>query len=168
MEEIVNRVAQSPLITIDLGMLIDQGERVAYDLKDNLFQEMILKEKDFRAFIREHNWESYRGKNVAIFCSADAIVPKWAYMLLAAKLAPYASTIVFGDLNTLESTLYSRAIEKLNPEDYRDKKVVIKGCGENEIPTSAYVEIMLHLQPVVSSLMYGEPCSTVPLYKKIN
>lgn len=166
MEEIVNRVAQSSIVTIDLEKLIDQNERILYDLKNNLFQEIILKEKDFREFTKEHNWENYKGKHVAIYCSADAIIPKWAYMLVASKLAPFANTVVFGDLQTLECALYTSAIRELNPEDYRDKKVVIKGCGEKEVPESAYVEIMLHLLPVAASLMYGEPCSTVPLYKR--
>jgi len=166
MEELINRVAQSALTTINLEELLHPGERVIYDIKDNLFHGLILKEKDFRAFVKEHDWSAYDGKNVAIICSADAIVPTWAYMLLASKLQGHANYYVFGDLEALEQTLLQEAIAKINPEEYRDAKVVVKGCGSIPVPTYAYVEIMRKLLPVASSLMYGEPCSTVPLYKK--
>lgn len=166
MEELINRVAQSALTTINLEELLHPGERVIYDIKDNLFHGLILKEKDFRAFVKEHDWSAYDGKNVAILCSADAIVPTWAYMLLASKLQGYANYYMFGNLEALEQALLQEAIDKIDPEEYREAKVVVKGCGSIPVPTYAYVEIMRKLLPVASSLMYGEPCSTVPLYKK--
>ncbi len=163
---ILNKVANSPLITLDLETYYHPGERVAYDLKTNLFQGLILREKDFRDFLKEHDWSIYHGKNVALTCSTDAIVPTWAYMLLAIQLNPVANLVVFGDMQALELALFKHALARINPEDFRDKKVVIKGCGNLAIPASAYVEITRLLQPVVASLMFGEPCSTVPLYKK--
>ena len=166
MEELINKVAQSALVTFNLEELIHPGERVIYDIKDNLFMGLILKEKDFRTFIKENDWSVYTNKNVAIINSADAIVPTWAYMLLATKLQGYAHRYVFGNLEALEQTLFQEALSKINPEDYRDAKVVVKGCGSVPVPTYAYVEVMKILLPVVSSVMYGEPCSTVPLYKR--
>jgi hypothetical protein len=166
MSELINKVAQSALVTINLEELLHPGERVVYDIKENLFHGLMLREKDFRAFIKENDWSAYDGKNVAIICSADAIVPTWAYMLLATKLQNHANHYVFGDLEALEQSLLKEAIAKIDPEEYREGKVVIKGCGSIPVPTFAYVEIMQKLLPVVSSVMYGEPCSTVPLYKK--
>ena len=166
MEEIINRVAQSALTTINLEELVHPGERVVYDIKDNLFQGLMLREKDFRAFVKDHDWSQYDGKNVAIICSADAIVPTWAYMVLAAKLQGHAHRYVFGDLAALEQDLFHEAIVALDAETYRDAKLVIKGCGDQEVPAYAYVAIMQKLLPVASSIMYGEPCSTVPLYKR--
>ena len=165
-EEIINKVATSQLITIDLADFFPEGERVQYDLKHNLFQELILREKDFRSFIKEHDWTEFEGKHVAIHCSVDAIIPKWAYMLLATKLSLFAKTLVYGDLSDLETELLLRSIRDINPEDYKDKKIVIKGCGDKDISETAYMEIVTRLQPSVSSIMYGEPCSTVPIYKK--
>jgi len=165
-EEIVNRVATSGLVSFDLEELFHPGERILYDLKDNLYMGMILREKDFREFLKANDWSQYRGKNVAIICSEDAIVPTWAYMLLAIQLQPYANAVVFGDLNALEDKLFADAIQKVDPEEFRGKKVVVKGCSKLPVPTSAYVEITNLLKPVVQSLMFGEPCSTVPLYKK--
>ncbi len=164
--DIINKVAESSLITFNLEELIHSGERVVYDIKENLFMELILKEKDFRAFIKENDWTVYEGKNVAIINSADAIVPTWAYMLLATKLEKYAHRYVFGDLEKLEQTLFQEAIAKININEYKDAKLVIKGCGNIPVPTYAYVEIMHKLLPVATSIMYGEPCSTVPIYKK--
>lgn len=163
---IINKVVNSGLITFDLEDLYDKNERVIYDLKDNLFMGMILKEKDFREFLKTHDWLQYTHKNVAIICSEEAIIPTWAYMLLALKLEPVANTVVFGDLAALEDKLFYDAIAKVNPEDYRDARVVVKGCSKVPVPTAAYVEITRKLQPVVLSLMFGEPCSTVPLYKR--
>ena len=165
-EEIVNRVATSALITLDLEEFYDQGERVVYDIKENLFQEMILKEKDFRSFIKSHDWSQYQDKNVAIHCSVDAIVPTWAYMLLANKLQPFARTVVFGSKEDLERALYEKALVQIKPEEYQDAKVVVKGCSKYDVPTSAYVAITSLLTPYAASIMYGEPCSTVPIYKK--
>lgn len=166
MSEIINKVAQSALVTLNLEELLHPGERVVYDIKENLFHGLILKEKDFRAFVKEHDWSQYDGKNIAIICSADAIVPTWAYMLLATKLTGHANYYVFGDLEALEQALMQEAIAKINPSDYQDAKVVVKGCGSIPVPTYAYVEIIRKLLPVAQSLMYGEPCSTVPLYKR--
>ncbi|MCF0062201.1 DUF2480 family protein [Dyadobacter chenwenxiniae] len=165
-EEIVNRVAVSGIVSLDLEELYHPGQRVLYDIKDNLWQGMILKEKDFREFLKTHEWTQYQGKNVAIICSEDAIVPTWAYMLLAVQLEPYANAVVFGDLNVLEDKLFAEAISKLNISEFEDKRVVVKGCSKVNVPISAYVEISRLLKPIVQSLMFGEPCSTVPLYKK--
>ncbi|GAB3176348.1 DUF2480 family protein [Telluribacter humicola] len=165
-EEIVNRVANSGLISLDLEEYYHPGERVVYDLKDNLFQGLILREKDFREFLKNHDWSQYQGKNVAVTCTEDAIVPTWAYMLLALHLEPYANTVVYGDLQALEDKLFYDAIARIDIEAYRDKRVVIKGCSKHPVPISAYVEISRLLRPVAQSLMFGEPCSTVPLYKK--
>lgn len=164
--EIVNRVAQSALINFDLEEYFDQSPRVQIDIKDQLFNEMVLREKDFRAFVKEHNWEDYMNKNVAVYCSVDAIVPTWAYMLLSSALEPFAKNLVFGDLSHLENHLYQQALSKINLEEYKDQKVIIKGCGKFPVPEYAYVEITRMLSPVVSSLMYGEACSAVPIYKK--
>jgi len=163
---IVNKVAQSGLITLDPASFYPQGERVVYDIKDNLFMELILREKDFREFVKGHDWTQYQGKNVAITCSADAVVPAWAYMLLANKMAPYASEIVFGDADVLETVLFLKGIATLDVEQYRDQRIVIKGCGDIDVPVSAYVELTKKLTPVVKSMMFGEPCSTVPIYKR--
>ncbi|MFM6976646.1 MAG: DUF2480 family protein [Sphingobacteriaceae bacterium] len=161
-----NKVAESSLLSFDLAQFYPSGERVLYDIKDNLVQGLMLREKDFREFVKEHNWAAYQDKHVAISCSTDAIVPTWAYMLLSSKLSPYATTVVFGDLNTLENTLFDRALAKLNVEEYRDKRIVIKGCGEIPVPESAFVTLSNKLTAVAKSVMYGEPCATVPIYKK--
>ena len=165
-EQIVNRVANSSIVSFDLETIYPKGERLVFDIKNNLYEETILREKEFRGFIKENNWSEYQGKNVAITCSVDAIVPTWAFMLIASRLAPFANHFTFGTLPALEKELFNRAIANINIEDYRDAKVVVKGCSGNAIPTSAYVEIVRVLQPVTSSLMFGEPCSTVPVYKK--
>lgn len=165
-ENITNRVALSGLINFDPADLYPQGERVVYDIKDNLFQGLILKEKDFREFIKQHDWSQYQGKHVAITCSADAIVPTWAYMLLANKMSFFAENVVFGSLETLENVLFERSVEKLDMENYRDQRVVIKGCGDIPVPVSAYVRLTEKLSKVAKSIMYGEPCSTVPVFKR--
>jgi len=164
--EIINKVAQSGLVVIDLKDFYTAGERITYDLAQNLYQGLILKEKDFRQFLKEHAWESYTGKNVAITCSTDAIVPMWAYMLLAVHLRPYANHFVFGTLEDLEKELFCKKFAQTNWQEYEGKKVVIKGCSDLPIPTYAYVELTRILQPIVQSLMFGEPCSTVPIYKR--
>jgi hypothetical protein len=165
-ENFVNKVAASGLITLNLEEYFHQGERIVYDIKDNLFHGLMLREKDFREFIKTHDWSVYTGKNIAVQCSADAIVPTWAYMLLANKMKPYANEVVFGSLETLETTLFVRALSKIDINSYANERVVIKGCADIEVPVSAYVEITNLLTPVVKSIMYGEPCSTVPIYKR--
>ena len=165
-QNIVNKVALSGLISFDLSDYYPQGERILYDIKDNLFHGLILREKDFREFVKDHEWAQYEGKHVAIICSADAVVPTWAYMLLATKLSPFAATVVFGDLEILETILFQRALGKVEIENYRDRRVVIKGCGDIAVPASAYVEITVKLTGIAKSIMFGEPCSTVPIYKK--
>ena len=166
MDEIVNKVAQSGLIEFNLEDYYPKGERVLLDVKENLFQELILKEKDFREFVKNENWSKYQDKYVAIVCTADAVVPTWAYMLLTTVLEPFTKKVVFGDLKTLETVLYNEALSKINSADYIDQRMVIKGCSNLPVPESAYVEITRILRPVAKSIMYGEPCSTVPLYKK--
>ena len=165
--EIVNKVAQSQLITLDLADFYPKGERILLDITDQLFMGQVLREKDFRAFIETNNWNQFQDKHVAVTCTADAIVPVWAYMLLATVLQPVALSLVFGNLESLENELFRKAIaEKINPEEFRNRKIVIKGCGDVQIPVSAFVEITRILRPVADKIMYGEPCSTVPVFKK--
>ena len=167
MEEMIeNRVAKSGLVTIDLEELYEEGDRVELDIAPVLFQGMVLREKDFRQWVKEHQWEQYEGKLVAIFCSADAIVPNWAYMLIATKMVPYAKMFVFGAVEKLEEVLFQQSLEKIKPEEYKNAKLVIKGCSNKPVPTYAYVELSRRLAPVAASIMYGEPCSTVPVYKR--
>jgi hypothetical protein len=163
---IVNKVAQSGLITFDLATLEDKGERIVMDMKDYLFQGLILREKDFREFIKTHDWTQYENKNIAITCSTDAIIPTWAYMLLANKLEPYANEVVFGDLQTLETVLYRQAISNLDMEQFKDERVIIKGCADIHIPESAFIYFTTRLSKVVKSIMYGEACSSVPVFKR--
>ena len=165
-DEIVNKVSQSGLITIDLEEFYPSGERVVFDIKDLLFQGLVLREKDFREFIKNEDWNKYKDKYVALVCSADAIVPTWAYMLLAKQLETISKRVVFGDLETLETILYNEILSKLNISEYKDARIVIKGCGNLPVPKSAYVQITTLLRPFAKSIMYGEPCSTVPLYKQ--
>jgi hypothetical protein len=127
---------------------------------------LMLREKDFREFVKTHDWSQYAGKNVAITCTEDAIVPAWAYMLIANKMAPYVKEVVFGDAAVLETVLFEKAMASFDAEQYRDQRIVIKGCGETEVPVSAYVELTKKLTPVAKSIMFGEPCSTVPIYKR--
>ena len=165
-DTIINRVAGSALVSIDLEDLYHPGKRVLHDLKDNLFEGIVLKEKDFRDFILNHDWTQYSEKNIAITCSVDAIIPTWAYMLLVTKMEPYANMIVLGNLQDLENALFKEALDKLDIEAYRNRKVVIKGCSDKPVPEYAYVELTRKLRPLVASIMFGEPCSTVPVYKK--
>ncbi len=165
-EVIVNKVSESGLLTIDLEEFYPKEETAVFDMKEHLFMGLILKEKDFRETMKTIDLSSYKGSNVALTCSADAIIPVWAYMLVASYLEPFANEIVFGDRDFLHKTLFLKNIAKINTEDYRDKRVVIKGCGELPITETAYVAITFLLRPVVKSIMYGEPCSTVPIYKQ--
>ncbi|TAF65380.1 MAG: DUF2480 family protein [Cytophagales bacterium] len=164
--EIVNRVAQSPLLLLDLEDHYPQGERVLYDLKENLWQGLALKEKDFRAWLKTHDWQQYQDKYVALHCSTDAIIPTWAYMLWTVHATPYAKKIVVGTLEDLEKAIFLDFIEQLDLSAYHDKKVVVKGCSRLPVPLLAYTSLTARLQPIVQSLFFGEPCSTVPLYKR--
>jgi hypothetical protein len=166
MEQIVNKVADSGIVTLDLEQFYPKGEIAVFDMKDHLFMGLILKEKDFRATLQNLEWEQYRDKNVAVTCSADAIIPVWAYMLVASYLQPVAREMVFGDEKVLVETIISRNMAGIKAEEYSDKRVVIKGCGEVAIPDAAYMEITAKLRPYAKSIMYGEPCSTVPIFKK--
>lgn len=165
MEEITNKVANSGIVTIDLEEYYQDGERVLLDIKPLLFQELILKEKDFREFIKNEDWSKYQNKLVAVTCTNDAIVPTWAFMLISLALEPFAKKIVFGNLEQLETILFEEALNKINFSDYSDARVVIKGCSNKPVPTNAYVKLTAGLKPFAKSIMYGEPCSTVPLYK---
>ena len=164
-EEIKNKVADSGLTTIDLEELFPEGERVLFDIKPLLFQELILKEKDFREFIKNEDWSKYNNKFVAIICSSDAIVPTWAYMLLSLSLQPFAKKIVFGNLEMLENSLFDELLNKIDFSQYKDSRIVIKGCSGKPVPVNAFVKLSAALKPFAKSIMYGEPCSTVPLYK---
>ena len=166
MEEIVNKVAQSGIVTIDLEEFYDETPRVVFDIKPWLFQELILKEKDFRAYIKAHDWSIYKDKYVALTCTADAIVPTWTYMLLTLSLQPFAKKTIFGNLEILETILFQEKINALDLTLYKDARIVIKGCGDKPVPIAAYVALTEKIKPVAKSIMYGEPCSTVPLYKQ--
>ena len=165
-DQIINKVAGSSLITFDLEQYFLPGDRVLFDIKDHLFQGLILREKDFRDFIKGHDWKQYQDKFVAIHCSVDAIVPTWAYMLLSIALQPYARRVVFGSVEELEVAIFQESLSRVNWSEFKDAKVVIKGCSKINVPVAVYVEVTTKLKPYVSSMMFGEPCSTVPLFKK--
>lgn len=165
MSEIVNRVAESGIQQINLEDFIPQDDSVLFDIKPWLFEELILKEKDLREHIKNHDWNFYQNKNVAITCTVDAIIPTWAYMLIASALQPFAKKIAFGNLQQLEDQLILENINTLDASKFQNQRVVIKGCADKEIPVSAFVALTAKLKPVVKSIMYGEPCSTVPVYK---
>jgi len=164
-KEIINKVSNSKLMTFDLEEIYPEGKRVVFDIKDWLFQEIILKEKDFRESVNTHNWSQYKNCFVAVSCSADAIIPSWAFMLIASELTPFANKVVIGDLELLETVIYQELISFLDLKDLADKPVIIKGCANKPIPNSAYAFLIAKLQPIAKSIMFGEACSTVPLYK---
>jgi hypothetical protein len=166
MEEIINKVAQSGIVTIDLEEFYNDVPRVLFDIKPLLFQELILKEKDFREYIKTHNWSQYQNTYVALTCTADAVVPTWAYMLLTISLQPFAKKIVYGNIEVLDTILLQEKIDALNIDTYKDARIVIKGCGNKPVPIAAYVALTEKLKTIAKSIMYGEPCSTIPLYKK--
>lgn len=165
-EVFVNKVAESGIITLNLEDFYPKEETAVFDMKDHLFMGLILKEKDFREAMKSLDTEPYKGKNVALTCTADAVIPVWAYMLVVSYLQPVASEIIFGDADFLHKSIFLRNIYQINATDFSDKRVVIKGCGELPITEAAYVAITGLLRPVAKSIMYGEPCSTVPIYKK--
>lgn len=164
--EITNKVTESGIVTIDLVEFYPKEKIKIFDLKEFLFMELILKEKDYRVALQNLNWEVYKNTNVFITCTTDAIIPVWAFMLASVYLQPIANNIVFGDEKKLIETILVKNINRIDINNYTDKRVVIKGCGEIDIPESVYVEITNLLRPVAKSIMYGEPCSTVPIYKK--
>lgn len=163
---LINRVTESALQEIDPATYYPKEAVAVFDLKPFLFMELILKEKDFREAMKNHDWSQYQDKLVAVTCTADAIIPVWAYMLVAVNLEPVAKAVVVGNEAELHKTIFLRNLEQINPHDFIDKRVVVKGCGELSIGEFAYLEIARRLRPVVKSIMYGEPCSTVPIYKK--
>ncbi|MCF6166951.1 DUF2480 family protein [Lutibacter sp.] len=163
--KIVNKVANSQLKTIDLEEFYPQGARTIIDIKNWLFQELILKETDFREHLKKHKWEQYKNHYVALICSSDAIIPSWAYMLITTYISPFTKKIVVGSLRELETSIFQDIISNLNIEDYKNKPVIIKGCANKPIPETAYIQLVEKLQPVVKSIMFGEACSTVPLIK---
>lgn len=167
METIINKVAESGIVTLDLAIFLPEDEDlVLFDIKPFLFREMILKEKDFREFMKNNDWQQYIGKHVAIFCSVDAVIPVWAYMLVTSYLQSITKSVYFGTKEELYKKIVSDNIAQLQTDEYIDKRVVLKGCGDKAVPEIAYVIATEKLKPVVKSLMYGEPCSTVPIYKQ--
>ncbi len=166
MDTLVNRVANSSLVTIDLENYYPDGEIVSFDLKDYLFMGLILKEKDFREALATHDWAQYKGKNLAVFCSADAIIPMWAYMLVASYAAPFARDIAQVVPELYAEMAFTKKLAALDLSAYAGKRLVIKGCSDKPVPPAAYLEITRRLQPIALSIMFGEPCSTVPVYKK--
>ena len=164
--EITNKVAESGLITFNLEDLYVLGNRKTFDLKDFLFEGLILREKDFRQKLKGFDWSSYKDVYVNLECTADAIIPQWAFMLASTYLQEVASRVVMGTKETLEIVLFQEALAKLDIEQFRDERVIVKGCSKYPVPTAAYVEFVTRVKPVAKSLMYGEACSTVPLYKR--
>ena len=167
-DEIINKVSNSKLITIDLEEFYPEGERVLFDIKDWLFEEIILKEKEFRGAVKNHNWSRYNNTYVALTCSVDAIIPSWAYLLLSSELAFYAKKIVVGNIELLETSLFQDIIKNLNIDSFEDKRIIIKGCTQKPIPPSAFSMLIRKIQPIAKTIMYGEACSTVPLFKRKN
>ncbi|AYD49484.1 DUF2480 family protein [Arachidicoccus soli] len=165
-EEIINKIATSGIVSIDLEDYYPKETLVEFDLKPFLFMEMILKEKDFRQQLKEQDWQQYTGKAVAVYCSTDAIIPRWAYMLVVTYLQPIALEIIAGTKDDLLNNLFLKNIETIDFAVFREKRIVIKGCGDLEVSAFAYLEITKRLLPYAQSIMYGEPCSTVPVFKR--
>ena len=164
-DEIVHPVANSKLITLDLEDYYPSGKRVVFDIKDWLFEGFVLREKDFRAAVTSHDWSKYEDQYIALTCSTDAIIPGWAYMLLSIHLDPYAKKIVIGSLDVLETLIYQDILNSLDITDFQDKPIIIKGCSNKPVPQNAYIMLANKLKPIAKSIMYGEACSSVPLYK---
>lgn len=164
--ELVNKVAQSGLITLDLEDFFPKEAIIAFDIKEFLFRGLILKELDFRAALKAHDWSAYKDKTVAVFCSTDAIIPQWAFMLVGTYLSAQTTEIYFGTTEDVEQKLFLLNLKNIDATKYIDEKIIIKGCGTKTVTGEAYLEITKKLQPVVKSLMFGEACSTVPIYKR--
>jgi hypothetical protein len=165
-EVFINKVSESGILTIDLETYFPKEQIMVFDIKQYLFMELILKEKDFRQALKELDTEPYKNKITAITCSTDAIIPMWAYMLIASELQPVAKIVILGSEEEARKKILIKNIQQINTEEFIDKRIVIKGCGETAIPEEAYLEITNLLRPVAKSIMFGEPCSTVPVYKK--
>lgn len=165
-DEIINRVANSKLVNIDLEEFYPEGKRVLFDIKDWLFEGIILKEKDFREHVTNHDWSQYQDTYVALTCSEDAIIPSWAYLLLSSELVLYAKKVVIGNLELLETVLFQDVIQNIDISEFTDKPIIIKGCADKPIPPSAFSMLIEKIQPIAKTIMYGEACSTVPLFKK--
>jgi hypothetical protein len=165
-QPLVNRVAQSGLTTINLEDFFPAGEIAHFDLTDYLFMGLILKEKDFREALKIHDWTQYENKILLTYCTADAIIPVWAYMLVVAYAAPFAKDIFQGNAEEYYKSAFNRALSQIDTSGYAGQKIVIKGCSDKPVPPSAYLELTRLLQPFAQSIMYGEPCSTVPIFKK--
>jgi len=165
-EEIINRVANSKLKVVDLEDYYPKGNRILFDIKDWLLEGLVLREKEFRIFVAEHDWSQYQDCYVALHCSTDAIVPDWAYMLISIELQPYSKLSIIGTLEDLESILYSEIISNLEVSEFKDAPVIIKGCSHKPVPSNALVLLSQKLKPIAKSIMFGEACSSVPLFKK--
>lgn len=165
-EEIINRVASSKLVVVDLEDYYPKGERIIFDIKKWLFEELVLREKEFRMHVATHDWAQYQNQYVALTCTSDAIVPAWAFMLLTMHLQPYAKKTVIGSLEQLETSIFQDLIEDLNVEEFLDKPLIIKGCTQKPVPANAYIFLAEKLRPIAKSIMYGEACSSVPLFKR--
>jgi len=165
-KEIVNRVATSKLITIDLEELYPEGDRIIFDISKWLYEGLILKEKDFRENVQQHDWSQYKDSYVSLSCLTDAIIPSWAYLLITAKLSPFAKKIVVGNLDLLETIIFQEIISDLEIDIYKDKPVIIKGCSNKPIPLTVSTQLVEKILPVAKTIMFGEACSTVPLYKR--
>ena len=165
-EEIINRVANSKLKVIDLEDYYPEGQRVLFDIKDWLLEGLVLREKEFRTYVTEFDWSKFKDCYVALYCSTDAIVPDWAYMLITIYLQPYAKLTVIGSLEQLESIVFSTIISELDISEFKDTPVIIKGCSHKPVPANALVLLSQKLKPVTKSIMFGEACSSVPLFKR--
>ncbi|MEO7263691.1 MAG: DUF2480 family protein [Ferruginibacter sp.] len=166
METFVNKVAESGIITLNIEDYYPNEEVVVFDMKDYLFMGLILKEKDFREALKALDTTNYQNKIVALTCSSDAVIPVWAYMLVASLLQPVATKLIFGNSDEAIQKILLENIARIEPSLFEDKRLVIKGCGDKLIPEAAYIAITFLLRPVAKSIMYGEPCSTVPVFKK--
>ncbi|MFD1616138.1 DUF2480 family protein [Gelatiniphilus marinus] len=165
-DKIINRVANSKLITVNLEDYYPDGKRVLFDIKDWLFEGFVLREKDFRQKATEHDWSQYKNCYVALTCSTDAIVPAWAFMLLSVYLEPFAKKTIIGNLEVLETSIYQDVLKSLDVSEYTNKPIIIKGCSSKPVPQNAYIMLATKLKQVAKSIMYGEACSSVPLFKK--
>ncbi|MCK8480287.1 DUF2480 family protein [Psychroserpens algicola] len=165
-EEIINRVALSKLMVVDLEDYYPEGERVVFDIKDWLYEGLVLREKEFRQSVKDYDWSKHQNQFIALTCSTDAIIPAWAYMLLSIELQAYAKKVCVGDLETLETSIYQDIINNLDVQPYLNKPLIIKGCAHKPVPANAYILLSAKLKSVAKSIMYGEACSSVPLFKK--